>query len=308
MQLFVTRAAGPKAGQKLTLEVESGWSVEQLSEHIAAEHGIAPAHQHLSVNGMDMVGERTLSDYGIGREAELKLVERPPAAHADEQGTAEGALVHLHGMADGLRGRWAQVSATARALEDSKVALLQANGGAKLKKKLTLNVGGTVFKGVKRETLCAVPGSHLAELFSGRWEERLLRDSKGRIFLDVNPECFGKILTFLGDRKQRPDDPIGALSPTAAHATHRDSPYSPTQLYGLIDCLSSQWCLASRRNSSRRCTDCLTFSGSDTCSLSWRREYRRSMQSQSRSRTEMRLMRRRRRQQLQYSRRPSECW
>jgi hypothetical protein len=302
MQLFVTRAAGPKAGQKLTLEVESGWSVEQLSEHIAAEHGIAPAHQHLSVNGMDMVGERTLSDYGIGREAELKLVERPPAAHADEQGTAEGALVHLHGMADGLRGRWAQVSATARALEDSKVALLQANGGAKLKKKLTLNVGGTVFKGVKRETLCAVPGSHLAELFSGRWEERLLRDSKGRIFLDVNPECFGKILTFLGDRKQRPDDPIGALSSTAALRTH------PRQLYGLTDCLSSQWCLASRRNSSRRCTDCLTFSGSDTCSLSWRREYRRSMQSQSRSRTEMRLMRRRRRQQLQYSRRPSECW
>ena len=303
MQLFVTRAAGPKAGQKLTLEVESGWSVEQLSEHIAAEHGIAPAHQHLSVNGMDMVGERTLSDYGIGREAELKLVERPPAAHADKQGTAEAALVHLHGMADGLRGRWAQVSATARALEDSKVALLQANGGAKLKKKLTLNVGGTVFKGVKRETLCAVPGSHLAELFSGRWEERLLRDSKGRIFLDVNPECFGKILTFLGDRKQRPDDPIGALSSTAALRTH-----PATQLYGLTDCLSSQWCLASRRNSSRRCTDCLTFSGSDTCSLSWRREYRRSMQSQSRSRTEMRLMRRRRRQQLQYSRRPSECW
>ena len=44
------------------------------------------------------------------------------------------------------------------------------------------------------------------------WEERLLRDSKDRIFLDVHPECFGEILTFLGDRRQRPDEPVGARS------------------------------------------------------------------------------------------------
>lgn len=155
---------------------------------------------------------------GVIGEHGLKLVERPPAPHANEQGTAEGELAHLHGMADGLRGRWAQVSATAQVLEDSKIALIQANGGAKLKKKLKLNVGGTEFKGVKRETLCAVPESHLAELFSGRWEERLLRDSKGRIFLDVNPESFGKILTLLGDRKQRPGEPVGAPSSSSAAA------------------------------------------------------------------------------------------
>ena len=34
-------------------------------------------------------------------------------------------------------------------------------------------------------------------MFSGRWEDRLERDSEGRVFLDYNPYCFGKILDYL---------------------------------------------------------------------------------------------------------------
>eukprot|EP00210_Caulerpa_lentillifera_P002121 g2035.t1 len=34
-------------------------------------------------------------------------------------------------------------------------------------------------------------------MFSGRWEDRLERDSENRVFLDYNPYCFGKILDFL---------------------------------------------------------------------------------------------------------------
>lgn len=34
-------------------------------------------------------------------------------------------------------------------------------------------------------------------MFSGRWEDRLERDSEDRVFLDYNPYCFGKILDFL---------------------------------------------------------------------------------------------------------------
>lgn len=34
-------------------------------------------------------------------------------------------------------------------------------------------------------------------MFSGRWEDRLERDSEGRVFLDYNPYCFEKILDFL---------------------------------------------------------------------------------------------------------------
>ena len=93
MQIFVGVPAGAgrvKAGQKLTLEVESDWSVDRLKEQISAEHGILPAAQRLSVNSVVMVGDRKLADYEIRMEAELKLVELNPlqlqVQHADEQG------------------------------------------------------------------------------------------------------------------------------------------------------------------------------------------------------------------------------
>jgi hypothetical protein len=63
-----------------------------------------------------------------------------------------------------------------------------------------LNVGGTPFE-VRRKVLCdAVPESHLAELFSGRWESKILTDKSGMPFLDVNPECFSAIVKFLKAR------------------------------------------------------------------------------------------------------------
>ena len=65
-------------------------------------------------------------------------------------------------------------------------------GGKKLKKKLKLNVGGRIFKDVLRETLCYVEGSHLAELFSGRREGKLLRDSSGKIKSNVSTPLGGE--------------------------------------------------------------------------------------------------------------------
>jgi hypothetical protein len=223
LYLFIKRVAD---GETLTLEVEADLTIKRLklliegksaarrwTSHLpssgGAAPGIRPAQQWLSFNGMDMVGERTLADYKLHPEAEIKLEERAQPPHAEEQGSMAKQLEQLELLSGGLHQRWAQVSASGRALSESKQALLQANGGGQLKKKLKLNIGGTIFSGVKRETLCAVPESHLAQLFSGRWEERLLRDSKGRIFLDVHPECFGKILSFLSDRVLRPEEPIG---------------------------------------------------------------------------------------------------
>jgi len=37
----------------------------------------------------------------------------------------------------------------------------------------------------------------LQYMFSGRWEDRLERDSEDVVFLDYNPYCFGKILDYL---------------------------------------------------------------------------------------------------------------
>ena len=108
-------------------------------------------------------------------EAELLLVVRPEQPRSDAQGTTIAELTRLSGMSTGLANRWQMVAADARKLEEDKQALVQANSGGKLKKKFKLNVGGTIFKNVKRETLCLVPERNLAQLFSGRWEQLLLR-------------------------------------------------------------------------------------------------------------------------------------
>jgi hypothetical protein len=123
MQIFVVRAAGPKAGQKLTLEVESAWTVEKLSAHIAEEHGISQELQRLSFHDVDMVGERTLSAYEIHMEAELKLVERPPAVLADEQGTAdEGGKSGCSATARTASSSTSTLNASARSSPSSATA------------------------------------------------------------------------------------------------------------------------------------------------------------------------------------------
>jgi hypothetical protein len=48
-------------------------------------------------------------------------------------------------------------------------------------------------------------------LFSGRWDKKLMRDSHGRIFLDVDPTCFQAIVDYLNEMtissKDRPPSP-----------------------------------------------------------------------------------------------------
>jgi hypothetical protein len=83
-------------------------------------------------------------------------------------------------------------------LIDRQEALARQNGGedAKPCDIMVLNVNGTEMF-ARRDTLTIVEGSRLEALFSGRWENQLLRDSKGRIFLDLNPLAFRKILEYL---------------------------------------------------------------------------------------------------------------
>jgi hypothetical protein len=63
---------------------------------------------------------------------------------------------------------------------------------------LELNVGGTCLT-VRRDTLCVLPDSMLAAMFSDRWAGGHLHDMHGRIFLDYNPYCFTKVLDYLRD-------------------------------------------------------------------------------------------------------------
>ena len=208
MQVFVTRA---RDGRVMTFEVEGDWTVAQLKDAVAAhEYGAPVERQRVFLNAMELLGARKLAEYGVKKEAEMKLIEREAMPHADEQGSTTVELAKIAGMGDGLAAGWAELSEDKRRLAEAKQALAQANmpEDGKLRKKLKLNVGGTLFKNVKRETLCVVPESNLAKLLSGRWERSLLRDKDGNPFLDLPNECFGEIMTFLGDRKLRPGDPI----------------------------------------------------------------------------------------------------
>jgi hypothetical protein len=96
-----------------------------------------------------------------------------------------------------FRAKATELSERHAELEAHKVALAEKHGGSSIKgtDKLKLNVGGERVT-VRRETLTQFPKSRLATLFSGRWENRLLRDKKKQIFLDVNPACFKKIVDY----------------------------------------------------------------------------------------------------------------
>ena len=50
---------------------------------------------------------------------------------------------------------------------------------------------------VTRYTLTLIKGTRLEALFSGRWDKILPREKDGRVFLDVNPNCFGSMVDYL---------------------------------------------------------------------------------------------------------------
>jgi len=81
------------------------------------------------------------------------------------------------------------------------------HGGAKVDSNdvLEINAGGKLIT-VTRRTLTQLKGTVLAALFSGRWENKLQKDGKGHIFLDVNPSCFQSIIDYLNELKISPPD------------------------------------------------------------------------------------------------------
>lgn len=97
---------------------------------------------------------------------------------------------------------------------------------------LDINAGGTVHS-VARSTLCQAPGSALAALFSGRWDEGMQRDTAGRPFLDVDPCCFEHILCFLRlKRIEGPEEP----APVPQVEAHKREAFNMfLRYYGLFE-------------------------------------------------------------------------
>ena len=99
-----------------------------------------------------------------------------------------------------------------RNLDKEKHKIASANGdvNASGNDVLEINAGGKVIT-VKRATLMQLQDSRLEAMFSGRWDKKLTRDSNGRIFLDVNGDCFQAIVDFMNElaisSEDEPPDP-----------------------------------------------------------------------------------------------------
>jgi hypothetical protein len=98
---------------------------------------------------------------------------------------------------------------------------------------VTINVGGEVIMQTTRNTIClAAPGSRFAGLFSGRWEDSVVKDAQGRIFLDHDPELIRLIVNYL--RIKRIDDPSKPkVDPPTAPDAKRQEWFCLLDHYGL---------------------------------------------------------------------------
>jgi hypothetical protein len=85
-------------------------------------------------------------------------------------------------------------------LDEKKLKLATDNGNIDVSADdfIEINAGGKVIA-VKRATMTQLRGTRLEALFSGRWDKKLVRDSSGRIFLDVNSDCFQAIVDYMNE-------------------------------------------------------------------------------------------------------------
>ncbi|KAL3777416.1 hypothetical protein ACHAW5_010218 [Stephanodiscus triporus] len=94
-----------------------------------------------------------------------------------------------------------------------------------------VNAGGKIVV-AKRSTLTQIKGTRLEAMFSGRWDKKLSRDTGGRIFLDVDPDCFQAIVDHLNERIISSED--SPPSPPSVDEEHEQILRQQIELFGLV--------------------------------------------------------------------------
>ena len=108
-----------------------------------------------------------------------------------------------------------------KAEEDFSNEAAKAYGATKPDDIITLNVGGTRLQ-VLRSTLCYVEGSLLASMFSGRWDDNLVKDDQGAFFIDQPYEHFKALLDFFRSCKSAAvNGPPASIADSGDVATNR---------------------------------------------------------------------------------------
>lgn len=142
----------------------------------------------------------------------------------------EKRLRELRGEQDRLKA-WTQELEERQARFDREKSAMM--GCARPEDVLDLNVGGLADCAASRRTLCCVEDSMLAARFSGRWDDSLEKDSRGRFFVDFSPDLFLPLLDFLRQREVATvADP--ARSPAVPESQMPDF-VSMVRYYGLLD-------------------------------------------------------------------------
>lgn len=149
-------------------------------------------------------------------EERLAAAEGPPreAQRGGGVGSSGAAAEAAAGAARAAQAALAaereELAAERAQLEEERKRLFQLSADACGAEVVELNVGGTPMT-TTRATLCrAGEGSMLAAMFSGSWERGHKRDAQGRIFLDADPGCFGRLLSML--RLKAIEDPAAPIA------------------------------------------------------------------------------------------------
>jgi hypothetical protein len=128
----------------------------------------------------------------------------PPTGSSYEE-LATALVAQLERDRQDLAKRRLEVKAATEELEKKKLELEEierrifgiADG---VEDVVELNIGGTPIS-TSRAVLCSVSGSLLSGLFSGNFERGQKRDRDGKVFLDVDPAIFTKVINHLRLRR-----------------------------------------------------------------------------------------------------------